>query len=151
MAKLAFAAFLLWAVTVAAAAFFYLNGVTRPGLDGRRALVLSEAERVLIQADMRQMLQGVSDITAAIARGDAQSVSRASGKLASSRVFSTDNAALLAKLPLDFRTSATVNLAGFEELASAARGGASSSRLTAILSRQLAGCAACHEAFRTAP
>ena len=147
MAKLAFAAFLLWAVTVAAAAFFYINGVTRTGLDGRREIILTDSERQKIQSDMRSLLQTIADITAALARPDAPAVARLAST-AGVQAASLESPALLAKLPLDFKTAGMSLHSGFDQLAAAARGGASQARLTNMLSEQLQACVTCHSVYR---
>ncbi len=149
MAKLAFASFLLWAITVAAAAFFYINGVTRTGLDGRREVILSESERQAVQADMRKLLQTVADITAALARPDAPAVARLAGAVGM-QAAALESPALLAKLPIDFKTAGMNMHASFDQLSAAAKGGASQARLTTMLSEQLQACAACHEVYRLA-
>ena len=123
MAKLAFASFLLWALTVAAGAFFYINGVTRTGLDGRKVILLSESERDQVQADMRKLLQTVAEITAALGRPDAPAVARLASNVGA-QAASLENPALLAKLPLDFKQAGMNMHAGFDQLAAAARGGA---------------------------
>ncbi len=147
MAKLAFASFLLWALTVAAAAFFFINGVTRSGLDGRRVVLLSETERDQVQADMRRMLRVVGEITTALGRPDAPAVARLAASLGS-QAAAQENPVLLAKLPLDFKQAGMNMHAGFDQLAAAAKGGASPARLTSMLGEQLAGCASCHEIYR---
>lgn len=147
MAKLAFASFLLWALTVAAAAFFYINGVTRPGLDGRKTVLLSESEREHVLGDMRRMLQSVAEITAALAGPDMPAVAKAA-TISGMQAVAQESPALIAKLPLDFKTAGMGVHDGFDRMAAAARGGASQARLTSMLSEQLGACVSCHEIYR---
>ena len=150
MAKLAFAALLLWAVTIAAAAFLYVNGITAKGIDGRQTVLLSDSERDHVLSEMRDLLDSVMQITAALARPDNAAVSKIAGAIGS-RGMAGESPALIAKLPLDFKTAGANMHAGFDQLAFAARGGASQARLTTMLSEQLGACVACHASYRVIP
>ena len=150
MAKLAFASLLLWAVTIAGAAFLYVNGLTAKALDGRTVLLVSPSERDHILGEMRDLLDSVGQITAALARPDPATVARIASGIGSQSM-AKESPALIAKLPLDFKAAGAAMHAGFDQLAAAARGGASQARLTTMLSEQIAGCVACHANYRAAP
>ena len=149
MAKLAFASLLLWAITVAGAAFLYINGLTARGLDDRQIILLSQSEREHVLEEMRGLLDTVAQITAALARPDNATVARIAGN-AGSKGMSGESPALIAKLPIDFRTGGANMHANFDQMAAAARGGASQARMTTMLSEQLSGCVACHASYRMA-
>ena len=150
MAKLAFAALLLWAITAAAAAFLYINGLTVKGLDGRQTVLLSDSERDHVLGEMRDLLNGVAQITAALARPDPPAVAKVAASMGSTGM-GAESPGLIAKLPLDFKYAGVNMHSGFDQLAAAARGGASQARLTTMLSEQLGTCVASHASYRLAP
>lgn len=100
--KIAIAALLLWVITVAVFAWFFIRGNAVAGSDSRAAVVLWADERTLALSEMRGLLGGVHGILDGINRGDmkqAASAARAVGMASAADV----NPALMAKLPMSFK------------------------------------------------
>lgn len=140
----------LWLVTVAAAVVLFVRGQTAPSTDTRRAILLAPAERDLVLAEMRGMLNAVQGVVQGVRARDTKQVAaaaRASGMAAAVDV----NPALMAKLPLDFKDLGLSVHKGFDELAAAADKGASGDELLERLGKQLAACTGCHASYRLDP
>lgn len=145
--KLAFAALLLWLVTVAAAAVLFIRGDTSPGSDGRTAVIMGGGERDFVLAEMRNLLAAVGEVTAGLADGDRAKIAKAARQVGRAAAGDAPPA-LLAKLPLDFKRAAMDLHGGFDALAAAAEAGASTPVLAAQLADQLNRCSGCHQAYR---
>ncbi len=63
--KIAQAAILLWVISIAVFAWFFINGSTTIGSDGRTAIVLLPAERDLVLSEMRGLLVATHGIVEA--------------------------------------------------------------------------------------
>ena len=145
--KIALAAILLWAVTIGVFACFFIHGNTVAGTDNRTAVVLKPGERNLILQEMRGLLSATHDILEGINKGDMNQVaksSRAVGMASAADV----NPALMAKLPLPFKTVGMSVHQDMDELAKAAESGRSAPELQQMLSNTLSKCVACHEAWQ---
>jgi len=68
--KIALVALLLWVVTLAAFAWFFIHGSTSAGSDGRTAIVLQPAERDLVLSEMRGLLSSTQGILEGANKGD---------------------------------------------------------------------------------
>src|SRR3989338_11597940 len=75
--KLALAALLLWVITIAVFAWFFIRGNTTAGSDGRTAIVLQPAERDFVMTEMRGLLAATQEIMEAGSRNDAQRITKA--------------------------------------------------------------------------
>ena len=128
---LSIAAIALWLVTIAVAVFFFIRGHTRVAPDGRTAVLLASDERNLVLTEMRGMLETVQVVVDGVKTGDMKQV-----------------AALMAKLPLEFKQLGLSVHKRFDEIATAAGSGASREQLLASLSTQLSACVACHGSYR---
>ena len=60
----------LWIVTVVAAGWFFVQGWTTAGTDGRMQVVLAPAERDLILGEMRMLLKAVHGVVTGLAGQD---------------------------------------------------------------------------------
>jgi len=52
----------LWIVTIGVAGWFFVQGWTTPGTDGRMHIVLAPAERDLVLGEMRMLLKAVEGL-----------------------------------------------------------------------------------------
>lgn len=145
--KLAFAALLLWIVTVAVFAFFFVRGNTTAGTDGRTAVVLQAAERDLVLSEMRGLLSATQAVLEGVNNGDMQQVAkaaRAAGMAGAADV----NPALMAKLPLDFKTLGMSVHHAMDDIAVAAESGKPAPEILKMASDTLSQCVACHAAWQ---
>ena len=113
--------------------------------DGRQLLRLLPAERHAVRAEMRQMLASVAGVVRAVSEGDlaaVEKVARASG------MSTAVDPHLERKLPKPFLAMGERTHRGFDELADAAKGGASKDALLARLADVTSGCVACHARYR---
>lgn len=83
--QLAQVALLLWVVTIAVFAWFFIRGNTAAGTDGRTAIVLQPRERELVLTEMRGLLAATQGILEGANQGDMPriiKVARAAGMAA---------------------------------------------------------------------
>ena len=145
--KFALFAILLWIVTIAMFAWFFVRGSTAAGTDNRTAVVLKANERNLILLEMRGMLSATHGILEGINQGDINQViksSRSAGMAAAADV----NPALMGKLSLQFKTLGMGVHQSMDELARAAESGKPAPELLKMLSDTLSKCVACHAAWQ---
>jgi hypothetical protein len=141
--KIASIALLLWVVTVAVFAWFFIRGNTTAGTDGRTAVVLQPAERDLVLTEMRGLLSSTQGILEGANQGDVKRIiqaSRAAGMAAAADV----NPALMAKLPLEFKSLGMSVHHDMDEIAKAAEGGTPVPEILKMVSNTLTKCVACH-------
>ncbi len=145
--RLAVAALVLWVVTVAGAGFMFVHGRTAPAADGRTIVLLAPADRGLVLAEMRNLLEAVQKVTAALAEDDRAGVAAAAraGGLGTVKGVPLD---LMASLPLNFKQAGMAMHRGFDEIAEAADRGESIKKLNARLGDQLDLCVGCHQTYR---
>ncbi len=145
--KIASIALLLWVATIAVFAWFFIHGSTSAGTDGRTAVVLQPAERDLVLTEMRGLLSSTQGILEGANQGDVKRIiqaSRAAGMAAAADV----NPALMAKLPLEFKTLGMSVHHDMDEIAKAAEGGAPAPEILKMASNTLTKCVACHSAWQ---
>lgn len=145
--KLAQIALLLWVVTVAIFAWFFIRGNTTAGTDGRTAIVLQASERDLILSEMRGLLASTQGILEGANQGDMQRIAKAAtsaGMAAAADV----NPALMAKLPMEFKQLGLSVHRDMDEIAKAAEGGKSAPELLKMASSVLTKCVGCHAAWQ---
>jgi cytochrome c556 len=139
----------LWIVTLAAVAWFFVSGWTRPGTDGRTEIMLAPIERDQILAEMRQLLKAVD----AIIRGFSESppelkpaevAARAAGMAMAADV----NPALMAKLPLPFKQIGMSIHKDMDALANALVEKETPQQILQRLSNMTARCTTCHDLYR---
>ena len=120
-----------------------VSGTTAPGPDGRTQVQLDAAEHSLVLAEMRGFVAGLAHIDTALGAGRRDEAARASRALGMAATHDAP-VALLARLPLPFKTLAFGTHRGFDALADDIDHGAP---VTAILARRgelLGQCVACH-------
>lgn len=145
--RLAMLALFLWLITVGVLGWFFVRGNTTEGSDGRTSILLGTGERNLILGEMRTLLSGTHDILESLDRGDprtAAQAARAIGTAAAADV----NPALMAKLPLAFKSLGMSVHRDMDGFAAAAESGKSPAELRALLTGTLSKCVACHAAWR---
>jgi hypothetical protein len=139
------AALVLWALTLAAAAYFFVFGTASPAPDGRLQVALTVAEREHVLSEMRGLLQAASSIVDALARNDIKAIAETAGPVGMAAT-AGESPALLA----NFKASGMRIHAGFDDIAREAGAGAPPERLTRMLAEQLSRCVACHASYRFA-
>lgn len=145
--KFAIAAILLWVLTVAVFAWFFIRGNTVAGSDNRTAVVLGVGERELILAEMRNLLDGVQGILDGLNHNDMKQVAsaaRAVGMASAADV----NPALMAKLPMPFKQLGMSVHHDMDDLAQAAESGKPAAELQTMLTSTLSKCVACHASWQ---
>ncbi len=145
--KVAITAILLWIVTIAVLAWFFIRGNTVAGTDNRTAVVLGASERELILSEMRGLLSATQGILDGINQGNMQQVaqsSRSAGMAAAADV----NPVLMAKLPLPFKSLGMSVHHDMDDLAKAAENGKLAAELQQMLTSTLLKCVACHAAWQ---
>jgi len=145
--KIALAAILLWVITVAVFAWFFIRGNTVAGSDNRTAVVLGVGERELVLSEMRGLLGGVHGILGGINRGNLKQVAsaaRAVGMASAADV----NPALMAKLPMPFKQLGMSVHQDMDDLAQAAESGKPAADLQTMLTNTLSKCVACHASWQ---
>ena len=147
--KIAMIAIMLWVATIAVFAWFFIRGNTAPGTDGRTAVVLKAEERNLVLREMRGLLSATQGIMEGIIQEDMKQVaqsSRSAGMAAAAKV--DVPLALMAKLPLPFKTLGMSVHQGMDEIAKAAESGKPASELLKMLSGTVSKCVACHAGWQ---
>ena len=145
--KLALAALLLWVITIAVFAWFFIRGNTTAGSDGRTAIVLQPAERDFVMTEMRGLLAATQEIMAAGSQNDAQRIvkaARGAGMAGAADV----NPALMVKLPVEFKKLAMGMHGDMDEIAKAGEAGKPVPELLKMTSNALEKCVACHAAWQ---
>lgn len=134
---------LLWVVTIAIFAWFFIRGSTTAGTDNRTAIVLHPSERDLILSEMRGLLVATHGILEGANQGDIKRIAqaaRAAGMAAAADV----NPALMAKLPLPFKTLGMSVHQDMDEIANAAEAGKQVPELLQMATNTLSKCVGCH-------
>ncbi len=145
--KLASIALLLWVVTIAVFAWFFIRGNTTTGSDGRTAVVLQAAERDLVLSEMRGLLSATQSVLDGVNRGDMQAVSKAATTAGMQGAVDV-SPALMAKLPLEFKTLGMSVHHDMDAIAKAADNGVPAQEILKMTSNTLTKCVACHSAWQ---
>lgn len=148
--RLSIIAIVLWLATLAGAAVLFVRGRTAPAPDGRTAILLPRADRDLVLAEMRNLLEAVQKVTMAIAAADRAEIAAAArtGGLGAAKGVPLD---LMARLPLGFKQAGMAMHGGFDEIATAADHGESFKDLNSRLGDQIGLCVGCHQTYRIDP
>ena len=126
---------------------FIIAGSTSTAADGRPAIILEPGERALLLREMRGFVVGLQRINDALSRGDMKDVAKASRELGGSRTHDVP-AAMMGKLPLEFKTLALSVHSDFDTIAMDAEWTGLSTRTLGQLSEVLQKCTSCHERYR---
>ncbi|MFA5825035.1 MAG: hypothetical protein WC825_03570 [Gallionellaceae bacterium] len=145
--KIAIFAILLWVITAAVFALFFIRGNTVSGTDNRTAIVLKAGERELVLSEMRGLLATTQGIVEGLNQNDMKRVAQAAQ--ASGMASAADvNPALMAKLPLPFKSLGMSVHHDMDDIAKAAAEGKPAAELQKQLGSTLAKCVACHSAWQ---
>ena len=141
----------LWIVTIGGAGWFFVQGWTTPGTDGRMHIVLAQAERDLILGEMRMLLKAVHGVVTGLASQDQeagrtqiQQAARSAGMGMAADV----NPALMAKLPLPFKQMGMSTHKDMDALADAIAQKETTHQILQRLSSMTARCTTCHDLYR---
>ena len=141
----------LWIVTIGFAGWFFVQGWTTEGTDGRMAIVLAPAERDLILGEMRMLLKAVHGVVTGLA-GQDQEASRAqieqAARSAGMGMAADVNPALMAKLPLPFKQMGMSIHQDMDALADATVQKETQQQILQRLSSMTARCTTCHDMYR---
>jgi hypothetical protein len=143
---LATIAFLL--LVVGAMAYkFIVAGSTEKGEDGRVTVILEPGERALMLREMREFVAGIQLVADALSRDDMSGVAKASRGLGTARAHDVP-VAMLAKLPLEFKTLAFGTHREFDTIAADAEANGTPKHALAQLADVLRKCVACHASYQ---
>ncbi|MCB1368762.1 MAG: hypothetical protein KDK00_13415 [Rhodobacteraceae bacterium] len=124
-------------------------GHTAPSSDGRTAVLLAEGERDKVLGEMRVLLETVQAISENLAAGNVEAVpalARAAGMAAAAG----ESPAMMAKLPLEFKTLGLGTHQAFDDLADMAAMDPEPLEVLATMSQTMLNCTACHAGYRLA-
>lgn len=145
--KLASIALLLWVVTIAVFVWFFIRGNTTTSSDGRTAIVLQAGERDLVLSEMRGFLSATQGVLEGANQGDMQRIIKASS--AAGMAGAADvNPALIAKLPMKFKSLGMSVHRDMDEITKAAEGGMPAQDILKMTANILTKCVACHSAWQ---
>ncbi len=115
--------------------------------DSRAPVVVSDATRMMVLAEMRGYVEVLAGITGALARGDVAAVATLAEPhgLQAMQAFPREN---MMELPEAFRGLGRAVHKDFDSLAAAARAGTDVGGALTILSQALAKCSGCHTSYR---
>ena len=141
----------LWIVTIGVAGWFFVQGWTTQGTDGRTQIMLAPAERDLILGEMRLLLKAVHGVLTGLAGQDQEAdrtqieqAARSAGMAMAADV----NPALVAKLPLPFKQMGMSIHKDMDALADAVVQKEASQQILQRLSNMTARCTTCHDVYR---
>lgn len=128
---------------------FIVAGSVVAGEDGRQAIVLEPGERAFVLREMRAFVAGLQQMTDALARDDAKAAAAAARGMGMSAAHDAP-LAMVAKLPLGFKTLGFSVHRDFDAIALDAQSLGDSKHTLAQLSKVLGKCVACHGQFQLA-
>ena len=141
----------LWIVTIGVAGWFFVQGWTTEGTDGRMQIVLASTERDLILGEMRMLLKAVHGVVTGLA-GQGQEADRTqmeqAARSAGMGMAADVNPALVAKLPLPFKQMGMSIHKDMDALAGAVVQKETPQQILQRLSSMTARCTTCHDVYR---
>lgn len=134
-------------LVIAAMAYkFIVVGSVEAAADGRTAIVLEPAERAFVLREMRGFVGGLQQLTAALARDDMKAVAAAASGMGLHAAHAAP-LALVAKLPLEFKTLGFGVHRAFDTLAADAASRGDPRHTLGQLASTLEKCVACHDGY----
>lgn len=141
----------LWILTIGVAGWFFVQGWTAQGIDGRTQIMLAPAERDLILGEMRLLLKAVHGVVTGLASQDQEAgrtqMERAA-RSAGMHMAADVNPALMAKLPLPFKQMGMSIHKDMDALADAIANKETSQQILQRLSNMTTRCTTCHDVYR---
>jgi len=147
--RLCLVALALWTITIAAALWIFIQGVTKPAADGRTEIVLAASERDQILAEMRQLLKAVHGVVTGLSssNGDMHAAEQAA-RAAGMTMAADTSPAIMAKLPLPFKQMGMSIHKDMDALADAIVQKETPQQILQRLSSMTARCTTCHDLYR---
>lgn len=143
--QLTIIAALLVAIAVMAYKFIVVGAVA-PAPDGRTAIVLEPGERDFVLREMRGFVAALQQLTGALSRNDMKAAAAAAKSMGMSAAHDAPSA-IVAKLPLEFKTLAFSTHREFDAIAIDAESLGDAQHSLTQLSGVLGKCVACHERY----
>lgn len=126
---------------------FGVRGNVEASSDGRTAILVAPAERDVLLSEMRSFLETLQTITEAAAENDMATVSE-TASIMGMRAAQGVTPALMAKLPLEFKTLGMATHQAFDELSLAASVSDNPLEVVAEVSNLMLNCTGCHASYR---
>ena len=148
MCKLCWGVSALFAVVIATMSYvFVIRGNVVDSPDGRTAIILTAGERNEILAEMRGFLESVQEITSGLAENDMEAIAISAHRVG---MVNAQNVpvALMAKLPLEFKTLGMATHKAFDEIAMESKDMKDSTVVMSKLGALLNNCTTCHAGYR---
>ena len=134
-------------LVIAAMAFkFVVVGSVEQAADGRTDVLLAAGERDFVLREMRGFVAGLQQMTAALANDDMKAVAAAARKMGMGAAHDAP-AAIVAKLPLEFKTLAFSVHRGFDTIALDAESLGDPKHTLTQLGEVLGKCVVCHDSY----
>ncbi len=135
-------------LVIAAMAYkFIIAGSTAASADGRTTVLLEPDERAFVLREMRGFVAGLQRVVDALSRDDMQGAVQAARAMGMSKSHDAP-AAIVGKLPLEFKKLAFGVHGDFDAIAADAQRGVAPKHTLGQLSEVLRKCTACHEKYR---
>lgn len=148
LGKAGWAVALVLAVGLGAMAYLFLiKGQTAPYADGRTSVLLTADERAGSLAEMRDILESVQEIMEDTIAGDFQAASQRATSQGMS-AFNQEDPAVIAKLPIGFKSMGMGLRGGFDDLATTLDSTDNALEVLDELSTLMLNCVACHQTYR---
>ncbi len=148
MCKMCWSLLLILLLAIGGAVYkFGFVGSIEQAPDGRTALLLTHAERDRVLGEMRDFLMAVQQILAATNNEDMQTAA-AAAKKAGMPARNSIPAALVAKLPMEFKKLGFATHSGFDALALDAKQLGDPQHTRQQLATLMNNCVACHASYR---
>lgn len=148
MGKLGWIVSLVLAVGLGAMIYtFILAGQTEPHADGRTVVLLSADERNQVLGEMRGLLEGAQEIVEASVAGDLTRVSEVASSIGMAAA-EGESAALIGKLPLEFKTLGLDTHRAMDDLATLASETDDPMVVLGALGDAMLNCTSCHAGYR---
>jgi hypothetical protein len=145
--KIALVSIALWIISIAIGGYLFIKGTAKTADDGRLSVKLKRSEMNIILIEMRQLLSGVQTILEALTTNDLKVVERTASSLGMKS--SADmNPVLMAKLPLEFKSTGMGVHRRFDEMAFKIQSGKmNKDQVLQEVSDIMLTCVGCHQAY----
>ena len=145
--KIAVLSIAIWVLSLGIVAYIFVKGSTEKADDGRLAIKLQRAERNLVLGEMRMLLAGVQTILEAALDNDMKIIESTTLSLGMKAAVDV-NPKLMAKLPLEFKSTGMGVHRSFDELSLKVHSGMSKDKILREVSDIMRTCVGCHQAYR---
>ena len=135
------------ALMLAFVGFKFITGSVEETDDGRTAIIMTAPERDMVLGEMRTFLEGVQSIVEAIAADDMATVATTATSVGMAAT-GGEPAALIAKLPLEFKALGMGTHKAFDDLSMEATDMGDGDIVLAQLGELMLRCTSCHAGYR---